>query len=61
MIMEAYMYTQHATLLEEYLPIVALTVDFFRHHYHTRIADGKMVIWHAQVLEMCGSTANGMY
>ena len=63
MILDAYLYTQNATLLEEYLPIVTLTIDFFRQHYHNCTTDGKMVVWPTQVLETywCGPTANGTY
>lgn len=51
MILDAYLYTQNATLLKTYLPIVTLTVDFFRQHYNNRTADGKYVIWPTQALE----------
>lgn len=51
MILDAYLYTQNATLLKTYLPIVSLTVDFFRQHYHNRTADNKYVIWPTQALE----------
>ena len=39
------------TLLEEYLPLAKLTIDFFRQHYRNRTTDGKMVIWPTQSLE----------
>jgi hypothetical protein len=51
MLLNAYEYTLNETLLEEYLPIAKLTIDFFRQHYLNRTASGKMVIWPTQALE----------
>lgn len=40
MILDHYDYTQNATALARYFPIVSLTIDFFRQHYKNRTAAG---------------------
>lgn len=44
-------YTQNATTLKRYFPIVAQTLVFFMHHYTNRTAEGELVIWPTQSLE----------
>jgi hypothetical protein len=51
MIVDHFLYTQNATTLKRYFPIVALTLDFFMHHYKNRTADGELVIYPTQALE----------
>eukprot|EP01001_Neometanema_parovale_P007003 NODE_332_length_2657_cov_50.772691_g312_i0.p1 GENE.NODE_332_length_2657_cov_50.772691_g312_i0~~NODE_332_length_2657_cov_50.772691_g312_i0.p1 ORF type:complete len:832 (-),score=157.15 NODE_332_length_2657_cov_50.772691_g312_i0:160-2604(-) len=51
MILDHYLYTQDAGALKRYMPIVTLTLDFFRQHYRNRTADGKYIIWPTQALE----------
>ena len=51
MLMDAYEHTLNETLLEEYLPLAKLTVDFFRQHYLNRTAEGVLQVWPTQALE----------
>ena len=39
MLMDAYEHTLNETLLEEYLPLAKLTIDFFRQHYRNRTTE----------------------
>lgn len=51
MVLDHYEYTQDSRALLEYLPIVELTLEFFRQHYPNRTADGKLTVWPTQSLE----------
>ena len=62
MILDHYMYTRDAAALAKYLPIVDLTLEFFRQHYPLRDSAGKMSIHPTQALETywCGDQDNPM-
>jgi hypothetical protein len=51
MVLDAYLYSNDAAKLQQYLPIATLAADFFRQHYLNRTTDGKYVIWPTQALE----------
>ena len=51
MLLDAYDYTGDPKYVTTYLPIITLTVDFFRQHYLNRTSDGRIVIWPTQALE----------
>ena len=53
MILDHYLYTQNASALQRYFPIVGLTLDFFDHHHKNRTAEGELVVWPTQALETC--------
>ena len=53
MILDHYLYTQNASALHRYFPIVGLTLDFFDHHHKNRTAEGELVVWPTQALETC--------
>lgn len=51
MVLDAYLYTGNLTMLQQYLPIATLAIDFYRQHYSNRTSDGKYLIWPTQTLE----------
>ena len=57
MILDHYLYTQNASALQRYFPIVGLTLDFFDHHHKNRTEEGELVVWPTQALETCEMAA----
>ena len=57
MILDHYLYTQNASALQRYFPIVGLTLDFFDHHHKNRTTEGELVVWPTQALETCEMAA----
>jgi hypothetical protein len=51
MALDLMLHTGNMTEAERFVPIATLTLDFIASFYKNRTADGKMLIWPAQVLE----------
>jgi len=52
MAIDHYWLTGDLAAAARYVPIATLSLDFYESHYANRTADGQLIIWPTQVLEM---------